>query len=98
MNKIYLVYGECGQYSDYFKWNVAAYEDEKLAKEHVDYANEWFKDNRKRNKSKTKPVYNPFDPSRSISFRYDTPSWGYDEVEFRTSLPAQDYLSETFDV
>lgn len=38
MEKIYVVYGSTGEYSDRGEWTVAAYSDEAHAKQHVEAA------------------------------------------------------------
>lgn len=35
MNKVYVVMGQCGEYSDHQEWSVAAYRSESLAAERV---------------------------------------------------------------
>lgn len=38
---IYLVQGNCGEYSDHREWVVCAYRDEVMAQEHAKAAKEW---------------------------------------------------------
>lgn len=38
---IYLVQGNCGEYSDYREWVVCAYRSEAMAREHATKAKEW---------------------------------------------------------
>lgn len=46
MKQIWVVVGESEEYSDYQETNVAAYECEKMAKDHCDAANEQRRRNR----------------------------------------------------
>jgi hypothetical protein len=47
MSDIYVVFGQCGEYSDRLEWPVTAYTREEDAKEHVlkatEYADAWHK-------------------------------------------------------
>lgn len=42
MEKIYVVMGSCGEYSDHITWQVAAYKTEEEARKHVGKAAERF--------------------------------------------------------
>ena len=38
MDKVFIVAGSCGEYSDYTEWPIVAYSTEKAAREHSDKA------------------------------------------------------------
>lgn len=42
MEKIYIVMGSCGEYSDHTTWQIAAYKTEEEARKHVEKAAERF--------------------------------------------------------
>ena len=42
MEKIYIVMGSCGEYSDHITWQIAAYKTEEEARKHVGKAAERF--------------------------------------------------------
>jgi len=43
MTTIYVVTGECGEYSDWTKWLVAAYADEQAAQRHAEAGDAWIR-------------------------------------------------------
>ncbi|TXH17227.1 MAG: hypothetical protein E6R03_04295 [Hyphomicrobiaceae bacterium] len=43
MDKVYVVFGTCGEYSDRMIWTVVAYADEDTAKRHVEEASSYMR-------------------------------------------------------
>lgn len=97
MDKIYLVRGQYGEYSDRREWTVAAYASEMLAREHVEQAGAYLRELRARRDSIWNLPYeeveklkteNPFDPNGeySIGSSYETDYW-VEEVAVSNSVP-----------
>lgn len=89
--KIYIVTGNCGEYSDYREWPVAAYDDEALARAHAEAAKQWFNSSRYAQNpyeyhDEENSPRNPFDPGMDTS--YTGTDWSVWTVEFRTALPS----------
>lgn len=77
MNTIYVVIGECGEYSDHQDWPVCAYTDEAQAKEHVERASEyarvaWLRQQKQWSREQ---LPNPYDPDMDLA--YTGASYGY---------------------
>ena len=90
MSKIYIVYGNTGEYSDRREWTVAAYADEAMAREHAELAMRWYQENDAFEQSRKESDWqqknpNPYDPYMSID--YTGTDWTVGEVELRTELP-----------
>ena len=84
--QIWLVQGNCGEYSDHREWVVCAYTDETKAKKHAVEAKEW------RQRNVTWDNYwddgepkNPFDDS--FYGRHMDTDWTAYAVEVRRSVP-----------
>lgn len=97
--KIYIVQGSSGQWSDWTTWDVCAYRDETLARRHVEQADaevrrriETTKDIRYNYAAlaaygKANP--NPWDSDHCEEIEEDT-TYGLSVVEIRDSLPAEE--------
>lgn len=87
--KIYLVQGNCGEYSDYREWVVCAYRDEKLAQAHVVSAKEWLQKNVPYGMSYTErdKLKNPFDDGENGYGTDPQTDWTAYGVEVRKKLP-----------
>jgi hypothetical protein len=87
MSEIYLVQGNCGEYSDYREWVVCAYRDERKAKKHALLAKQWRQENISYD--------TPYDVRHKMKNPYDDCSYGTDNdtdwtaygVEIRSGLP-----------
>ena len=77
MEKIYVVVGSTGEYSDYRVWSVAAYKDEAMARKHAEEAKTWYLES---NDHK-----NPFDPDMIES--YVGTDWTVQGIDWRDELP-----------
>lgn len=98
MDKIYLVRGQYGEYSDRREWVVAAYTDEVLAREHVEQAGAYLREICARygdriwelsyDECDRLKAENPFDPNGnySIGGSYDVDYW-LEETTVRSSVP-----------
>lgn len=98
MDKIYLVCGQYGEYSDRREWTVAAYASEMLAREHVEQAGAYLREMRARHEffgwdlsyqeAEKLKTENPFDHNGeySIGSSYETDYW-VEEVAVRNSVP-----------
>lgn len=59
--KIWVVYGETGEYSSCQVWDVAAYTSEEEANRHRDLAKKWYDDHPNDHPTWSNPSKNPFD-------------------------------------
>lgn len=69
MDKVYLVCGSTGEFSDRTQWNIAAYPEEAMACLHVEKANAWLKDHGVRDYADSDDFpegCNPYDPSMQM--------------------------------
>lgn len=67
----YIVFGECGEYSDWRYWTVAAYDTEEEADQHRDAANKWAKDHGLHRDSydhEHRELANPWDKNMSMDY------------------------------
>lgn len=87
--KIYLVQGNCGEYSDYQEWVVCGYRDEAMAQEHACSAKAWLQQNVRYDMpyDERKKLKNPFDSESSLYGANPDTDWTAFGVEIRTSLP-----------
>lgn len=82
INKIYIVFGCDGEYSDRIEWNVAAYPDEESARQHAKKAKEWndhlwYKNFGKKQSQQNNS--NPWDPEQFK--QYEDTDYGVTEIE-----------------
>jgi hypothetical protein len=85
---IYLVQGNCGEYSDYSEWVVCAYRREDLAQQHAVRAKEWRQKNVTRY-SDRENLKNPYDNQHyDYGTDYNT-DWTAYGVEVREALPEE---------
>lgn len=88
VKRIFLVQGNCGEYSDYREWVICAYHDEAKAKDHARLAKEW----REQKITYEMPyderakLKNPYDPDDYYGVHQDT-DWTAYGVEIRGALP-----------
>lgn len=81
--KIYVVMGSTGEYSDRTEWSVCAYADKALAEQHVQMADACAKEQMPYRYDKE--LVNPFDPGMIMDY---TGTYYYIyEVPVRTELP-----------
>lgn len=57
MNKVYMVMGCTGEYSDHIEWPVCAYTSRELADKHADLAMEWAHKNKQQFRDSISQVY-----------------------------------------
>lgn len=92
MSKIYLVQGNCGEYSDYREWVICAYRDEAMAKDHAVRAKQWLQQNVTNDTpyDERDEMKNPYDCAEDYSYGADPQtSWTAYGVEIRKSLPKE---------
>jgi hypothetical protein len=89
---IYLVQGNCGEYSDYSEWVVCAYRREDLAQQHAVRAKEWRQKNVGRHFDREK-LKNPYDNQYYDYGTDPNTDWTAYGVEVRDALP-EDRLAE----
>jgi hypothetical protein len=85
--KIYLVQGNCGEYSDHREWVVCAYEDEAMAQAHAKKAKEWLQQNVTHDTpfQRVMEMKNPYDDGGyGTDVQTDWTAYG---VEIRRALP-----------
>ena len=93
VSKIWIVFGETGEYDSHHEWSIAAYKTEELAQAHADAATKFYQDNNcltdryKWSYSRLDEFKNPFDPNMDID--YTGTSWGVYPVELRSALPKE---------
>ena len=86
--KIWVVYGQTGEYSDRSEWNIAAYLREEDAKAHADAATAWYQDNNvMANRHQERKESNPFDPSMRVD--YTGTEWNIYPVDLFKSCERQ---------
>lgn len=89
--KIWVVYGETGEYSDHSEWTVAAYTSEADAKAHADAATKWYGENGGKELRRylgTPAQANPHDPSMQID--YTGTEWNIYPVELHENFAPKD--------
>jgi hypothetical protein len=87
MATIYLVQGNCGEYSDYREWVVCAYRTEAKAKKHAVLAKQWRQENVSYNTpyNELEKLKNPYDENMyGTDHQTDWTAYG---VEIRGALP-----------
>jgi hypothetical protein len=89
---IYLVQGNCGEYSDYSEWVVCAYRREDLAQQHAVRAKEWRQKNVPLDRPTPEDLKNPYDNRYDYGLDHHT-DWTAYGVEVRDALP-EDRLAE----
>jgi len=82
--KIYIVHGTCGEYSDRTEWSVCAYDEEHLARAHVEAAEIFAREHAPDpfREDNEEPPPNPWDQNGYHS-RYDTPKYWYTPTELK---------------
>jgi hypothetical protein len=87
---IYLVQGNCGEYSDYSEWVVCAYRREDLAQQHAVLAKEWRQKNVSRGLSYSdrEKLKNPYDNHYDYGLDHHT-DWTAYGVEVSDALPEE---------
>ena len=85
--RVYVVMGQTGEYSDHIEWTVGAYTNEGAAQTHVERCAGWYR----RHKSEVgrrsqSPPTNPYDPDMQTDYT-GTNYYYYDVPLFDASLP-----------
>lgn len=88
-NKIYVVSGSSGSYSDATEWNVAAYFDKILADQHAEKAQQWFNENEeeycRRSWKRQQEMVNPYD--RGMYIIDDSVYYSVAEINILSEVP-----------
>lgn len=78
---VWVVYGEAGEYSDRYDWEIAAYLTEADAQAHADAAKKWFEETRHDECGFQISKDNPYDPGVTSDA-----NWGIYPVELRSEF------------
>lgn len=88
MNKVWVVIGTTGEYSDRCEWYVCGYTDKEKATEHADQATLWAvrnKDRLRETRYDESPLKSPYD--EDIVCDYTGTDYYVAEVEMRIDVP-----------
>lgn len=86
MTQVFVVQGNCGEYSDHREWIVCAYRSEAMARAHAVAAKEWKQQNVSWSNYGDDGLKNPFDDS-FYGNHIDT-DWTAYPVDIRSKLPS----------